>query len=89
MDIINMSNRQLEELANACQVELQDRQYRVYDDALTHELYIDEVDEGQRQGYIDYLEELAGPGESPLPQEILSAWYSLQDLLQTRRTTGA
>ena len=89
IDITNMSNRQIEELVQTALVELQDRQYRIYDDAITHHLYVGEVEEKFRQGYIEYLEECAGPGESPAAQEILAEWHSQQDIIQSRKTTGA
>jgi len=89
IDITNMSNRQIEKIIQDGLVELQDRQYRIYEDAITHNLYVGEVEEKHRQGYIEYLEEVAGPGESPAAQEILDEWYSVTDLIQSRKTTGA
>ena len=89
MNIQDMSNRQLEEVIHMAQVELQDRHYRIMDDALTMGLYVGEVEEKYRQGYIEYLEECAGPGESPGAMEILQEWYSQQDRKQSMNTTGA
>ena len=89
IDITNMSNRQIEEVIQDGLTELQDRQYRIYEDAITHGIFVGEVEEKYRQGYIEYLEETAGPGESPASQEILNEWYSQEDIKQSRRTTGA
>ncbi len=89
MDIQDMSNRQLETLIHEAQVELQDRHYRIMDDAITMGLYVGEVEEKYQQDYVDYLEEAAGPGESPGAQEILAEWHSQQDIIQSRKTTGA
>ena len=88
-DITTMSNRQLESIIQTAQTELQDRQYRMYEDAITHNLYVSEIEEKHRQGYLDYLEETAGPGESPASQEILLDWYAQEDMIQSRKTTGA
>ena len=89
IDITDMSNRQIEELVQTALVELQDRKYRIMDDAITHGLYVGEVEEKYRKDYIDYLEEMAGPGESPAAQEILAEWWSQEDIIQSRKTTGA
>lgn len=89
IDITDMSNRQIEELVQTALVELQDRQYRIYEDAITHHIYIGEVEEKYRQGYIEYLEETAGPGESPASKEILEEWYAQEEIIQSRKTTGA
>jgi len=89
IDITNMSNRQIEELVQTAMVELQDRQYRIYEDAITHGIYVGEVEEKYRDGYIEYLSEMAGPGESPAAQEILAEWWSQEEIKQSRKTTGA
>ena len=103
MDIQNMSNRQLEELMQDISVELQDREIREdeqiaidAEDAMTMGLEIGEVyhpdkrlEKKMRDKYIELCEEAAGPGETPRFQEILSEWYSEQDIIQSRRTTGA
>ena len=89
IDITDMSNRQIEELVQTAMVELQDRKYRIMDDAITHNLYVGEVEEKYREDYIDYLEEMAGPGESPAAQEILAEWWSQEDIINSRKTTGA
>ena len=89
IDITDMSNRQIEELVQTAMVELQDRKYRIIDDAITHSLYVGEVEEKYRKDYIDSLEEMAGPGESPAAQEILAEWWSQEDIVQSRKTTGA
>lgn len=89
MDITTMSNRQLKSLINEAQIELQDRHYRIMDDAITHNLYVSEIEPKFRQEYIDYLEEMAGPGESPVAQEILADWWSQEEIIQSRKTTGA
>ena len=89
MDIQNMSNRQLEDIIHQASVELQDREYRIYEDALTHRLSVGECEPKYRQGYIDWLAEVGGCGETPAAQDILDEWYSEQDIIQSRRTTGA
>src|SRR6056300_397327 len=89
IDITDMSNRQIEELVQTALVELQDRRYRIYDDAITHGLYVGEIEEKYRDGYIDYLAECAGPGESPAALEILHEWHAQEEIKQSRKTTGA
>ena len=103
MNISNMSNRELEALAQDISVELQDREVREdeqiakdAEDAMSMGLYINEVrhpdkrlEEKMRKKYIELCEEAAGPGETPFFQEILAEWYSEQDIIQSRKTTGA
>jgi len=89
IDITDMSNRQIEELVQTALVELQDRKYRIMDDFIKQSLYVGEVEEKYRKDYIEYLEEMAGPGESPAAQEILAEWWSQEDIIQSRKTTGA
>ena len=86
IDITNMSNRQIEEVIQQGLVELQDRQYRIYEDAITHHIYVGEVEEKYREGYLEYLEEA---NQSPASQDILAEWYSQQDIIQSHKTTGA
>ena len=103
MNISNMSNRELEALAQDISVELQDREVREderiaveAEEAMSMGLEISEVfhpdkrlEKKMRDKYIELCEEAAGPGETPRFQEILSEWYSEQDIIQSRKTTGA
>lgn len=57
----------------------------MFDDAITHGLYVDEVDEIYQTPYVDYLESLE---RTTGIQEILDDWYSLQDL-KALRSRGA
>ena len=88
MNIQDMSNRQLEELISSAQVELQDRQYRIYEDAITHGIYVGEVEEKYRDGYIEYLEHNYTDGR-PAIMDILDDWHNQKHIIQSRKTTGA
>ena len=93
LNIKDASSDALRALAQDIDVELQERDLaerkHIMDDAITHHLYVGEVEEQYREEYIGYLEEMAGPGESPAAQEILAEWRSQQDIIQSRKTTGA
>lgn len=87
LDITDMSNRQIEDLIHKAMIELQDREYRIYEDAITNHIYVGEVDEKKRQGYIDYLRHVAHL--HPAAEDILTEWYSEIDRKQSMNTTGA
>ena len=84
-DITNMSNRQIEDLCHQCEVELRERriaQQANYEDAMTHGLYIDEVDEAHRKGYHDYLRENM---HHPMASDLLQQYYSDEEYKQSIR----
>ncbi len=88
MNISNMSNRELEALAQDISVELQERELRVNcEDALNHHLGVDEVESIYTEAYASYLQSRSA--DSPLAADLLSDWLSQQDIIQSRRTTGA
>jgi len=87
MDIQNMSNRQLEELMQDISVELQERELRVNcEDAFNNHLSVGEISPEYIEAYVAYLEMCS---DYPLAQELLSEWQSEQDIIQSRKTTGA
>jgi len=88
MNISNMSNRELEALAQDISVELQERELRVNcEDALNNHLYVDEVSSEYVEPYLAYLADRSA--DSPLADEILTQYLSDNDIIQSRRTTGA
>ena len=87
MNISNMSNRELEALAQDISVELQERELRVNcEDAFNNHLSVGEISPEYREAYVAYLELCS---DYELAQELLSEWYSEQDIIQSRKTTGA
>jgi len=88
MNIQDMSNRQLEELLHDISVELQDRELRVNcEDALNNHLSVDEVSSEYVEPYLAYLADMSA--DSPLADEILNQYLSDNDIIQSRKTTGA
>lgn len=90
MDIQNMSDRQLGDLINRCEVELMERRNAEYEMEISHGILVQDCSLDQRE---DYLEWLRGAGNHHYrSQEILEAWddyLSQEDIKQSRRTTGA
>ena len=87
MNISNMSNRELEALAQDISVELQERELRVNcEDAFNNHLSVGEISPEYIQPYVAYLESRS---DDELAQELLSEWQSEQDIIQSRKTTGA
>ena len=87
MNIKDMSNRQLEEMMQDISVELQERELRVNcEDAFNNHLSVGEISPEYIEAYVAYLEMCS---DYELAQELLSEWQSEQDIIQSRRTTGA
>jgi len=83
-----MSNRELEALAQDISVELQERELRINcEDAFNHHLSVDEVESIYTEAYASYLQSRSA--DSPLAADLLSDWLSQQDIIQSRKTTGA
>jgi len=85
LNIKDASSAALEALMQDISVELQERMYVLYDDALTHGLYVDELEKKYQQGYADYIRDNGGLAH----QELLEEWQSEQDRIQSMCTTGA
>ena len=81
--IEHMSNRQLEELVNACQVELQDREYRtrINPEYTNEEIFIDAQTMGLTPDDPDVI--AGGYADQYLD------WLSQQDIINSRKATGA
>jgi len=95
-DLNEMTRDELLDLKSIVDMRLQDLYYAEMDDALTMGITPGELKEPQRSEYIAYLEEIAGPGETPYAKQLLSEWYaekddilSQEDRATSMRTTGA
>ena len=86
IDITEMSNREIEDLCHMCEVELQERQLAqdriIYEDAMTHGLSINEVDEDKRKGYHDYLKENL---HHPMATDLIAEYYSEEEYKESIR----
>ena len=88
IDITNMSNRQIEEVIQDGLTELQDREYGIFDEAISKGIGVLQIDPKYRENYISYLEHNSTVGDPDI-RDILEEWHNEQDIIQSRKTTGA
>jgi hypothetical protein len=91
IDFTSMTSDDISRIIQMGEVELRERNNLVFEDAITHHLYVDECpDHIDREEYLEYLQ---GPGSHhPAAQTILADWddkQSQEDRKQSMRTTGA
>jgi len=88
LNIQDASSAALEALMQDISVELQERELRVNcEDALNNHLSVDEISSEYVEPYLAYLADRSA--DSPLAAEILTQYLSDNDIIQSRKTTGA
>jgi len=83
MDIQNLSDRQISDLINRCEVELMERRNAEYEEALTHRIYVDACSPDLREGYLEWLQGAGSHHQAA--QEILEDHIAQQELKQVMR----
>ena len=88
IDFTSMTSDDISGIIQMAEIELRARNDLVFEDAITHHVYVDEVpDHIDKEEYLEYLQ---GPGaHHPAAQTILAEWQSQEDRKQSMKTTGA